>query len=353
MGLRTVTVEHPVSYAYPTSTDVDRAMDLLQRVGAETVVGVGSSSAMDLAKAVMQSSQSQTQSQSSSCSSSQGSSSQSGNLILVPATYGAVLTAGASSHSLLLDTAEEALTVYPPYQSQQQSDHGGGVTSTSTTTITSVALEATMLDDSRRTNALLASIAIALPVWSARSTAGVGGGQDDAATALGVIQNAVACLNKNDDANDANGGDNKQHTHNHELAVRTVATAGTLMSYGLDQQGHMERSIPLALAACLIPKHFSEHNQVTFMASLLPAMLYMYLSDDNSDIDNSDSQLLCLDELTQQQIRQHCLVSTPRMVTTEPMETLMASIRENQALWNCLDARDATLVQALKQHCLV
>jgi hypothetical protein len=152
---------HPVSYTYtyPTQVDIDRALDLCKRVGAETVVGV--------AKAVMQSSQSQTQS--SSSSSSQGSSSQSGNLILVPATYGAVLTAGASSHSLLLDTAEEALTVYPPYQSQQQqseqSDHGGGVT----TKITSVALEATILDDSRRTNALLASIAIALPVWSARS----------------------------------------------------------------------------------------------------------------------------------------------------------------------------------------
>jgi hypothetical protein len=35
------------------------------------------------------------------------------------------------------------------------------------------------------------------------------------------------------------------------------------------------------------------------------------------------------------------------------METLLASIRENQALWNCLDASDAVLVRALEQHCLL
>jgi hypothetical protein len=344
MGLRTVTVEHPVSYAYPTSVDVERAMDLCQRVGAETVVGVGSSSAMDLAKAVMMQSSSSSQNQSTDTSSPASTrrrdETSARNLILVPATYGGVLAAAASSHSLLLDTKEEALTVYPPYQSQQSQDNGAdaGVTTTS------VALEETMLDDSRRTHALLASIAIALPILNDRSGSVNDGDQK---TALEVIQNAVACLhiihNESSDDHDHN------HEHHHDLCVRSVAQAGTLMSYGLHQQ---ERSIPLALAACLIPKHFSEHNQVTFMASLLPAMLDMYCGSNSDSSTSSHSDLL--DPTLVQQIRQHCVHPTaPRIVTTEPVETLLASIRENQALWNCLDARDAVLVRALEQHCLL
>jgi hypothetical protein len=362
MGLRTVTVEHPVSYAYPTSTDVDRAMDLLQRVGAETVVGVGSRSAMDLAKAVMiqsSSPSSSTETSSPATTRRRGTDDLRRNLILVPATYGGVLAAAASTHSLLLDTKEEALTVYPPYPHELSQDNGGGGGGGGVrVTTTSVALEETMLDDSRRTHALLASIAIALPVvMSGRSGVGGGGGKvkGDPKSALEVIQNAVACLHVIHH-NESSSDDTRDHDHDsmeqqHDLCLRTVAQAGTLLSYGLHSH---DRSIPLALAACLIPKHFSEHNQVTFMASLLPAMLDMYCDDSTNISTNSPSDLLVLDPEWIQQIRQHCQHPTsPRIVTTEPMETLLASIRENQALWNCLDASDAVLVRALEQHCLL
>lgn len=371
MGLRTVTVEHPTSYVYPTQVDVDRAMDLCRRVGAETVVGVGSRSAMDLAKAVMQ-----TQSQSQSLnqtevetnpaarrSSSAGNEPLRRNLILVPATFGGVLAAAATSHSLLLDTAEEALTVYPPYQ-QQQSLMPNLVTTTS------VALEENMLDGSRRTNTLLASIAISLQVLGRGQ---VDGGDDDGDNqkALWVIQNAVACLNhesggtNESSSSSSSSSSDKKHppTHGpeqHDLVVRTVATAGTLISYGLQQH---DRSIPLALAACLIPKHFSEHNSVTFMASLLPAMLEIYGGSSNGsnetatvDVSRNTDKLLSSSLLEQDdlmnQIRQHCHVSAPRMVTTEPIETLLASVHENQALWNCIDVSDKILVRALEQHLL-
>jgi hypothetical protein len=259
MGLRTVTVEHPVSYAYPTSTDVDRAMDLLQRVGAETVVGVGSRSAMDLAKAVMiqsSSPSSSTETSSPATTRRRGTDDLRRNLILVPATYGGVLAAAASTHSLLLDTKEEALTVYPPYPHELSQDSGGG----GGVTTTSVALEETMLDDSRRTHALLASIAIALPVVSGRSGGG-GKTKGDPKSALEVIQNTVACLHVIHHESTSDNR-NRDHDHDtmeqqHDLCLRTVAQAGTLLSYGLHKT---DRSIAPALAACLIPKHFSEHN---------------------------------------------------------------------------------------------
>jgi hypothetical protein len=118
------------------------------------------------------------------------------------------------------------------------------------------------------------------------------------------------------------------------------------------------RYVPLALAACLIPKHFSEHNSVTFMASLLPAMLEIYCgtgtSTTNTDISKNTDKLLLLlepDDLMNQ-IRQHCHVRAPRIVTTEPVETLLASVHENQALWNCIDVSDRVLVRALEQHLL-
>jgi hypothetical protein len=100
--------------------------------------------------------------------------------------------------------------------------------------------------------------------------------------------------------------------------------------------------MPLALATCLIPDHFSEHNLVTFMTSLLPAMLDMYCGSSGSDSESDSKLCFLLDEQQQQQqaelqlltpqIRQHCLQTAPRIVTTEPIETLLASIRENQAL---------------------
>jgi hypothetical protein len=366
LGLRTVTVEHPTSYVYPTQVDVDRAMDLYRRVGAETVVGVGSRSAMDLAKAVMQSQTTQSQNQietdpTARRGSSAGNEALRRNLILVPATFGGVLAAAATSHSLLLDTAEEALIVYPPYQKQQQKQKQQSLTQTpEVVTTTSVALEEKMLDGSRRTNALLASIAISLQVLS---RGGEEGGDDDAQKALWVIQNAVACLNhESDGTNESSSSSSSSDQHpltngpeQHDLAVRTVAAAGTLISYGLQQH---DRSVPLALAACLIPKHFSEHNSVTFMASLLPAMLEIYCgtgtSTTTTDVSKNTDKLLLLlepDDLMNQ-IRQHCHVRAPRIVTTEPVETLLASVHENQALWNCIDVSDRVLVRALEQHLL-
>jgi hypothetical protein len=383
MGLRVVMVEHPCAYTYPTPADVDRAMDLYQRVGAETVVGVGSSAAMDLAKAVSQSMQSSSQSQSSSSQMQNQSTETTAatrrgrgnnedsvrrNLILVPATYGGVLAAAGSCHSLLLDTKEEALTVYPPYEQQsqqQQSPDNDATAGAGGVTTTSVALEETMLDDSRRTHALLASIAIALPLLGRRNSGSRGRPAEQSVqkTALEVIQNAVACLtiihNENSSAENDSAHEYTKEQH-HDLCLRTVAQAGAgrLMSYGLQQQ---ERSLPLALAASLIPNHFSEHHRVTFMASLLPALLDMYCDDrkdstnDSTNIDSTNTpSTLWLDPEWIPQIRRHYQHPTaPRMVTTEPVEVLLASIRENQALWNCLDVRDAVLVRALEQHCLL
>jgi hypothetical protein len=77
---------------------------------------------VDLTKAVLQTqtqSQTQTHTETNSAArqdSSAGDEALRHNLILVPAMFGGVLAAAATSHSLLLDAAEEVLTIYPPYQ---------------------------------------------------------------------------------------------------------------------------------------------------------------------------------------------------------------------------------------------
>jgi hypothetical protein len=101
-----------------------------------------------------------------------------------------------------------------------------------------------MLDGSCLTNAVLASIAIGLQVLGR----GQEGDDANAQKALWVIQNAVACLNHESDDTNESSSSSLDHPPNgpeqHDLAVRTVATVGTLILHGLQQH---DRSVPLAL----------------------------------------------------------------------------------------------------------
>ena len=79
MGFRTV-VSHPMSgYVFPTNADLENASELAVRIGASTLAAVGSGGVIDLAKAVHQ-----VQSKSID------------EVLLVPATFGATLSAASS-----------------------------------------------------------------------------------------------------------------------------------------------------------------------------------------------------------------------------------------------------------------
>ena len=78
LGLRTVPSHS--NYAFPTPSEVQQQVDLMSRVGASTVIAVGSGVAMDLAKAVPSAE----------------------HRILIPATHGALLAA-STSHALILE----------------------------------------------------------------------------------------------------------------------------------------------------------------------------------------------------------------------------------------------------------
>jgi hypothetical protein len=301
-NLRTVATAQTLKYAYPTASDIQHLTDLCRRVGASTVVGVGSGTAMDLAKAVVQSIGGRDIS-----SSNRGRNAAAfEQLVLVPATATATMAA-AMSHSLLLNAAEEALTVYPPdSQSLQEIP------------TVQVVLEPTLVDDSRQTKALYASLAIGLDCLTRDPTNEL---------AITMIRNSLACLEFSDATEESH----------HELVQETLTTAGGLISYGLEND---VRSVPMALAASLTPTLFTEHDIVAFMASLLPALVEQV--DLASILGIADSSNL-----------EKQLAAAPRIITTETLETLLTTVRDNHLLWNCIDDRNDGLTKALKEHLLV
>lgn len=93
-----------------------------------------------------------------------------------------------------------------------------------------------------------------------------------------------------------------------------------ILSYGLK---NTPRSKPLAIATALQATIFRKYSLMEIMASLLPAY-------DDSVMENM-----------------------PQFLTTEPWDTMVASLRENRATWNCIDAPDEDFRTLLsKKHLL-
>lgn len=298
--------------AYPVASDVLSVQDLGRRVGATTVISVGSAAAMDLAKATVVSS-----STDNTNTTTDNTNRDWETLILVPATAQATFAA-ACSRALLLDAKEEALVVT------------NSTTSTSTTTLDTVhvALEESLMDSSRQAHVLLACASIALDCL-------VQGRETDIAAA--VLQDVLQCLEQESESSTSSSA---------ALVHETITTAGQLVSFGVSQS-EGDRSLPLALAASLTPQHFEQYDVVEFMASLLPALVHQMSSSGSSNTVGLNAATL--ERLTQVVSQQH----VPRMVTTESLDTLLASVRQTQVLWNCVDANNNQLAAALSEHMLV
>ena len=277
LGFHTATSHSSGDYAFSTVFDINHQVDLALRVGASTVCAVGAGSAIDLAKATVQN----------------------GNfdeLLLVPATYSAMLAA-ASSHSLLLDTIEEELVVRPS-QSETLKQVPTAVT----------LLNENMIDPGRRKDALYASLALLLDRLHR---------QGDVLQVQAMVDTAVACLAQ------------QSSPKEHDALSKLLLNVGEEISYGLESEN---RSIPLAIAASLI-KDFPQHSIVTVMASLAPAMSQLV-----GEIVNIPAEILD---------------QAPKILTTESLETLLSRVHTNQSLWNSLDASDRVFSQILKDFVLV
>jgi hypothetical protein len=273
LGLRAIISQH--DYALPTQHNIDQQLELASRVGATTVVAVGSGATIDLAKATVQ------------------STSNMDELILVPATYGATMVSTAS-HSLLLDPLEEEIVVSPLTHELKRN------------VPTSVAvIEADKLDPQGRNNAVFAAIALAMD--------GILRGKKDPA-----IESLLASDSWSDKAPT-------------DVIQGQLLDIGTFISYGL---GEEDRSIPLALAASLLPNHFAQDKAVDFMASLAPLLYRLARSTEPNMLES--------------RLQEESLHDAPKVLTTESFENLLSSIHANQTLWNCFDARDNVLRQVLQ-----
>lgn len=271
LGLRTASA-HASPAVFPTLSDIDHQVELAARTGATTIVGVGTGPAMDLASAT-------------------ASAMHAEELVLIPATYSAMMVA-ASSSALVLDTAEEAL-----------------VTKARPRQLSTVAILESSLVDERRHEAILASMALLLDHFLTDQSTG------------SKITELAALL----------GTD-----HHHERLADVLIEVGTdCLSYG---DSDRDRSLSLALAASLVPVVFPHHGLVEFMASLVPALSRMV------EQQQQHGSIAGLDESVRS--------LAPTIVTTEPLDTLLGHIDANQALWNCFDADRRQMAEVLQDHVL-
>lgn len=289
LGLRTVVSNSLGGSAFPTTELVAQQIELASRVGAATVCAVGSEAAIHLAKAV-------TVAQEANMD----------ELLLIPSTYSAVL-ATTMEQSLLVDTKEETLVPDKPTSKQDASS------------VTIALPDTTMLDLSDH-EATRETAFAALSFCLARKYQG-----EESSFSDEIIANleSFISLSKNQKTKEA---------------LRALALA--LQLVGQDLQwgfGKGRRDVSLAIAVALLPKIFPTSHTTSIMASHAPVLL-----------NGNEARLATL---------YHELVETlgepNTLVCNQSVETLLSIVRENQAAWNCLDARKEVMAQCLRSHSLV
>lgn len=295
LGLRTVVSNSLGLSAFPTTESVQQQADLCARVGAATICAVGSDAAMHLAKATAQLQQMD-------------------ELILIPATYSAVL-ATTLERSLLVDTKEETLV---PDKRTITSNKGP------TLSVTIALPDATMLDltDKEATNeAAFAVLAFCL----AREHQGESF-NDEIITQL----QSFLSLTRADKPKEAL-----------QPLATSLQLVGQDINWGYGQRGR--RDVSLAIAVSLLPKIFPTSRTTSIMASHAPTLL---INGGNNN--NTDTRLAPLyHDLVE-------LLGEPNaLVCNQSVDTLLGVVRENQAAWNCLDVRKQVMALCLSAHSLV
>jgi hypothetical protein len=314
-GLRIVDTK--VSSTFPTLKDVDQRLELMQRTGAASIVAVGSGAAMDLAKAI----------QNQNDTASKG-------LLVVPATFGAVLASGAN-HALLLDTVEETLVPSPQHSQNWEANvvHGGfDLDSISTATIVSCLDARKYMEplDQCRSTMLYAAAAILLDA----------GMQPMPHPSLSTLLDSTFELLSS-----------KEENNNNDLAITNLLfQSANLLSYGLPGVAqNSDRSISMALLASLLPTIFPHTHPMTFLASLVPGFCHVLKTSQPS----AQPQLQQLVDILEKQQ----MPLLPKVVVHDQYEGFsipdmaLSCMESNQQVWNCLDATPELLLTVL-QHSL-
>jgi hypothetical protein len=204
--------------AYPTSEDVIKQLEMAARVGAGTVVAVGSGTAMDLAKTLATSVD---------------------EILMIPATYGGVL-ASSTPHALLLDAKEETLVL--PHN--DNSWNGSEQQQSASCPRTIGLLEPNLMETGNFHDAALATISLLLDAAYRK------------VLPEETLPKYVDKLLSHDGPDD-------------EYLLYALIKAGQDTSFGLESQ---DRSIPIALLASLLPTSFADQSTLTFLAGLAPSM---------------------------------------------------------------------------------
>ena len=294
-GLRTSTAHHPSAH-FPLKTDISSALEFARRTGTGTIVGVGGSGAIELAKAVSQDSVDFE------------------NLILVPEDYGSLLNASAS-HALLLDLDEEGLFPYPSKE-RKRNDVQSHI-------VLSDIASPSRNDPDRLQAACYAGLVLALDKLHREMENGV--------EVMSLIKKASDLIDKAS----KNEGLQSETKQLQDLMVRS----GESISFGISNDFDETRSVPLALSSSLLAKFFPGYDFVGFIACLLPGVL--------SILEGTKHNELAM-ELSSRYLYRCPQISKHSGDHLE-LQTLLSQVQTNMALWDCVDAEDEVLKHVLRK----
>jgi len=300
-----------LSSAYPTTpNDVQKLTKMMNRVGSDVVIGIGSGSAIDLAKCCSTTTTTETTSVMK-------------ELVLMPSTCGGAMAAG-SSHALLLDEKEEIL-VSP----------SSSIKVPRTVIIdTKAAVVPTPYDAKKKSSSGLAkvqdvayaSLALCFEA-SFRSMEDDDRDSVDVSILQQVVEKSLLIL---DQLKQQEEGDPTAITTIQQNAMEASFLAGQLISFGTYNQ---KRTIPLALASALLPQYFPKGNLLSFYASLLPGLCAMH-----DQINNSASSLPILQDM---------LTSNDSTTYTEWCQTLTKDVSCTKLTTLAMDT--PTVYELMKQ----
>ncbi|CAJ1942918.1 unnamed protein product [Cylindrotheca closterium] len=289
MGLRIV--QSSISSAFPTIHDLEQRLELIRRTGASSVVAVGSGAAIDLSKVLPHQKEIE-------------------HLMLVPSTSAAMLAA-SSSHSLFLDSVDEALVPFPSALGTPQ------------TNTNIISLEPSYLASAELSHVLFATLAIVLDACYRKSSHPI---------LLEAVRNLVEVLGNPDKDRD------------HATAQELLYQSGMLLSYGLGQD---DRSIPIALSSSLIPTIFPHIHVLSFFASLLPGICE--LVDEQDHDDEAVVKLVQMVKSISPESIPQLAVNDANLDGFSVPDMSLSHIQSNQALWKSFDVPNKVLLQILER----
>ena len=301
-NLKTISYgNNTLSAAYPTISDIDAAMELMQRTGARNIIGVGSGAAIDLAKACYYKNAQEDESYGRN-SNGDGDGAQ---LILNPSTLGSAMTA-TSRDCLYFCPDEDALI---PFYSNNGNGDGADVNMNVNTTVVVdenaisipnwlMSNNITGFRDPKGYNATIVDASLASLVIALDAAHSLGGDDLDDFTKESFrqsldqcITSAMICLN----GISADADPSKLESlieANKPHALSSVLNAGKLLSFGHGTSS-MRRNVSLALTSSLLPEYFPHGNWTTFTASLLPGLCRAM--EENPDVADAEDNDLLLD----------------------------------------------------------